>query len=98
MFAVEADQKLKIKESKMIGKYLDLAMELKKLLNMKVTVIPIIGRPLGMILKNSEKRSEQLVIGRRIDISALLRSARILRTVLETVTQTPVKTTSYENS
>ena len=45
-FAILADYKLKIKESKKRDKSLDLTGELKKLWNMKVTVIPIvIGAP-----------------------------------------------------
>ena len=40
-FAVPADHRVKLKESKKKDKYLDLAGELKKLWNMKVTVIPL---------------------------------------------------------
>ena len=41
-FAVPEDQWVKIKESKRIDKYLDLTRELKKLWNMKVTVISVV--------------------------------------------------------
>ena len=41
-FAVPADHRIKLKESAMIDKYLDLAREVKILWNMKVMVIPII--------------------------------------------------------
>ena len=37
-FVVPADHRMKMKESKKIGKYFDLARELKKLWNMKATV------------------------------------------------------------
>ena len=41
-FAVLAHQRVNMKESKIIGKYLDFAREQKTQLNMKVTVIPIV--------------------------------------------------------
>ena len=41
-FAVPADHRVKLKESEKNDKYLDLAGELKKLWNMKVTIIPIV--------------------------------------------------------
>ena len=41
-FAVPADHKIKLKESEKKDKYLDLARELKKLWNMKVTIISIV--------------------------------------------------------
>ena len=41
-FAVPVDHRVKINESKKRDKYLDLARELKKLLNMKVSGIPIV--------------------------------------------------------
>ena len=41
-FAVSADHRLKLKESEKMDKYLDFARELKKLWNMKVTIIPIV--------------------------------------------------------
>ena len=39
-----ADHRVKLKENETRNKYLDLAKELKKLWNMKVTVIPIVIR------------------------------------------------------
>ena len=47
-FAVPADYTVKIK-SKTIGKYLDITIELKKLWNMKIKVIPIVVSVLGMV-------------------------------------------------
>ena len=40
-FAVPADHRIKLKESEKKDKYLDLTRELKKLWNIKVTIIPI---------------------------------------------------------
>ena len=40
-FAVSADHKIKLKQCEKEDKYLDLARELKKLLNMQVTIIAI---------------------------------------------------------
>ena len=50
-FAIPADHRLKLKESKKRDKYIDLARELKKLWNMKVTVIPIVTGELGTVTK-----------------------------------------------
>ena len=41
-YVVPADHRIKLKECKKKDKYLDLARELKKRWNMKVTIIPII--------------------------------------------------------
>ena len=46
-FAVSADHRVKLKESEKRDKYQDLARELKRLWNMKVTVIPIVIGALG---------------------------------------------------
>ena len=48
-FAVPADHRVKLKESEKRNKYLDLARELKKLRNMKVTLIPIVTDALGTV-------------------------------------------------
>ena len=50
-FAVPADHKIKLKECEKRDKYLDLARELKKLWNMKVTIIPIVIGAFGMVTK-----------------------------------------------
>ena len=81
------------------NKYIDLARELKKLWNMKVTVIPIVIGALGKIPKGLLKRLEDLEIGGQVETiqtTALLRLARILSRVLQilrrlAVTQTPVR-------
>ena len=46
-FAVPADHRVKLKESEKRDNYLDLARELKKLWNMKVTVMPTVTGALG---------------------------------------------------
>ena len=72
-----------MKENEKIGKYLDLARELKKLWNMKVIVIPIVVGALGTV----PKKLENLEIRGRIETiqnTALLQSPIILRRVLET--------------
>ena len=50
-FAVPADHWVKLKESEKKDKFLDLARELKKPWNMKVTCIPIIIDSLGTVTK-----------------------------------------------
>ena len=50
-FADPADHRVKVKEREKRYKYLDLPRELKKLWNMKVTVIPIIIRALCTVTK-----------------------------------------------
>ena len=80
-FAIPADHRVKIKENKERDKYLDLARELRKLWNMKVTVILVVIGAFGMIFKGLERGLEQLEIrgrGGNIQITAILRSARIL--------------------
>ena len=67
--------------------YFDLARELKKLWNMKVTIIPILIRALDTVTKGLVQGLEDLEITERVEIvqtTALLRSARKLRRVLET--------------
>ena len=50
-FTVPADHQVKLKESEKKDKYLDLARELKKVMNMKVTIIPIVIGALGTVTK-----------------------------------------------
>ena len=68
-------------------KYLDLAWELKKLWNMQVTIIPIVIGAFGTVTKGLLKGLEDFEVGGRVEIiqtTTLLRTARILRRVLET--------------
>ena len=86
-FAVPVDQRINLKESEKKDKYLDLARELKKLWNMKVTIVPIVVGALGTIIRGLLKGLEDLEVGGRVETiqtTALLRTARILRRVLET--------------
>ena len=82
-----ADCKVKLKESEKKNEYLDLTWELKKLWNMKVTIIPIVIGVFGTVTIGLLKRLKDLEIrelAETIQTTALLRSARILRRVLET--------------
>ena len=86
-FAVPADHRINLKESEKKDKYLDLARELKKLWNIKVTIVPIVIGALGTVSKGLLKGLEDLEVGGRVETiqtTALLRTARILRRVLET--------------
>ena len=86
-FAVPADHRINLKESEKKDKYLDLAIELKKLWNMRVTIVPIVIGALVTITKGLLKGLEDMEVGRRVEniqTTALLRTARILRRVLET--------------
>ena len=86
-FAVPVDYGVTLKESEKKDKYLDHARELKKLWNMKVTVIPIVIGALGTVTKGLMQGLEELNIIEReetIQTTALLRSARILKRVPET--------------
>ena len=86
-FAVSADHRIKLKECEKKDKYLDLARELKKLWNMQVIFIPIVIGKFGTVTKGLLKGLEDLEVGGRVETiqtTALLRTARILRRVLET--------------
>ena len=86
-FAVSADQRIKLKECGKKDKYLDLVRELKKQWNMKVTIIPIVIGAFGTVTEGLLKGLEDLEVGGRvktIQTTALLKTARILRRVLET--------------
>ena len=76
--------RMKIKESKKINEYLDLAREQRKLWNIKVTTISIIIWDLEIITKGLERGPEKLETERRIETiqtTAKLRSTKILKTV-----------------
>ena len=57
---------MKIKGSEKVGKYLDLAREEKKRLNLMVMAIPIVVRVFGTVPKNLEKWIKELEIRGRI--------------------------------
>ena len=58
---------MKIKESEKRIKNLDIARELKKLWNMRVTVIPVVTGILGTIPKSRERGREELKTGKQIE-------------------------------
>ena len=57
-FAVPVADRVKLKEGEKINGYLNLARELKKLWDMKVTVIPLIIEALGTIPNILKERQE----------------------------------------
>ena len=86
-FAVPADHRIKLKECEKRDKYIDLAGELKKIWNKKVTIIPIVIGAFGTVTKGLLKGLEDLEVGGRVETiqtTALLKTPRILRRVLET--------------
>ena len=86
-FVVPADHRIKLKECEKKNTYFDLARELKKLWNMKVTIVSIVIDAFGTVTKGLLKGLEDLEVGGRVEtiqMTALLRTARILRKVLET--------------
>ena len=66
-FSVPAEYKMNLKESEKKDKYLDLARELKKLWNMKVTIVPIVIDALGTITKGLLKGLEDLEVDGRVE-------------------------------
>ena len=86
-FAVLTDNRIKLKEFEKRDKNHDLAREWKKLWNIKVTIITIVIGAFGTITKGLLKGMEDLEVGGRVETiqtTALLKTARILRRVLET--------------
>ena len=86
-FAVPADHWINLKEYEKKDKYLDLARELKRLWNMKVTIVPIVIGAFGTLTKGLIKSLGDLEVGGRVETIqtiALLRTARVLACVLET--------------
>ena len=82
-----ADHRVKLKDCEKKDKYLDLAKELRKLWNMKVTIIPIVIGTFGTVTKGLLKGLEDLKVGgwvETIKTTAFFRMARILGRVLET--------------
>ena len=86
-FAVPANHRTKLKESEKRDKYLDLARKLKKLRNMKVTIVLTMVGVFGILTKGLLKGLEDFEVGRRVETiqtTASLKTARIQRRVLET--------------
>ena len=83
-FVEPADHRIKLKGCEKKDKYFDLVRDLKK---MKVTIIPIVIGAFGTVTKGLLKGLEDLEVGVRVETiqtTALLRTTRILRRVLET--------------
>ena len=105
-FAVLADHRIKLKQCEKKDKYLNLARELKKLWNMKVTIVPIVIGAFGTVTKGLLNGLEDLEVGGRVETiqtTALLRMARILRRVQETCchsnsSERPSANTDVKNS
>ena len=86
-FAVQTDHRINLKECEKKNKYLDLARELKKLWNMKVTIVTIVIGALGTITKGLLKGLEDLEVDGRVEaiqMTVLLKTARMLGRVVET--------------
>ncbi len=66
-FAVQGDHSIKLKECEKRDKYLDLARELKKLWNMKVTIVPIVIGALGTVTNGLLKGLEDLEVSGRVE-------------------------------
>ena len=82
-----AYHRIKLKECEKRDKYLNLAREFKKRWNMKVTITLIVIGAFGTVNKGLLKCLEDLEVGGRaetIQSTALLKTVRILRRVLET--------------
>ena len=62
-FVIQANHRIKLKESEKKDKYLDLARELKKLWNMKVTIIQVMIGAFGTLTKGLLKGLEDLEVG-----------------------------------
>ena len=85
-FTVPADHRIKLKQCEKKDKYLNLARELKKLWNMKVTIVPIVIGAFGTVTIGLLKGLEDLEVGGRVETiqpTALLPTSKILRKVLE---------------
>ena len=65
--AVPADHRIKLKECENKDKDLDLARELKKLWNMKMTIIPIGICDFGTVTKGLLKRLKDLEVGGQVE-------------------------------
>ena len=86
-FAVSADHRIKLKGCEKKDKYFDLARELKKLWNMKLSIVTIVIGAFGTVTEGLLKGLEDLEVGGRVETiqtTSLLKTARILRRVLET--------------
>ncbi len=94
-----ADHRIKLKECEKKDKSLDLARELKKLWNMKVTIVPIVIGVFSTITKGLLKGLGDLEVGERVEtiqMTGILENGQNPETSPGdlrrlAVTQTPVK-------
>ena len=80
------DTRVDDKEVEKIEKYLDLARELKKVWNMKVTVVPLVVEPLDTPTQALEKRLKTIGVKTKItelQTAVLIHNNRIVRKVFE---------------
>ena len=85
-FAVPGYSRIQEKEKDKIGKYQDLGRELQKIWNVKVKIISLVVGSLGALPKEFGNRLKQIGITggtAQVQKTVLLRTARILRKVLE---------------
>ena len=86
--AVPGDTRIKLKEQEKIEKYQDLKREIARSWCLRrVNVIPVVVGALGCVTKEAEQYIEKIGINIRTEVirkTALLRTARTLRKVLET--------------
>ena len=81
-FAVSAEHRINLKECGKKDKYLNFGRELKKLWNMKVTIVPIVIGSFSTETKGLLKGLGDVEVGGRVEtiqMTVLLRTARILR-------------------
>ena len=65
-FAVPVDHRINLKEREKKDKHLDLARGLKKLWNMKVTIVPIVIGALGTVTKGLFKGLDDMKVSGRV--------------------------------
>ena len=85
-FAVPGYSRIQEKEKDKIEKYQDLGRELQKIWNVKVKIISLVVGSLGALPKEFDNRLKQIGITggtAQVQKAVLLRTARILRKVLE---------------
>ena len=85
-FAVPGDRRIEEKEEDMIVKYQDLGMELQKMWNVKVKIIPLVVVSSGAMLKQFGNTLKQIRIttgAAQVQWTVLLGTTKILRKVLE---------------
>ena len=85
-FAVPGDSSIEEKETDKIEKHQDLGRESQKIWNVKVKIIPLVVGSLSAITEQFSNRLKQIGITAgtaQVQKTVLLRTARILRKVLE---------------